>query len=97
MAQTQTDADGRFLMNADTAGVDVYLVAKGGRPATAKSGENNAAIALLSVLGRWQSDPGLAGVRDANSLARLPAAERAGWEKLWADVAAVLAEARKSK
>jgi hypothetical protein len=49
------------------------------------------------VLHLWQNDPGLVGVRDASSLARLPAAERADWEKLWADVAAVLAEARKVK
>jgi hypothetical protein len=52
---------------------------------------------LLSVLHLWQNDPGLAGVRDASSLARLPAAEQSGWEKLWADVAAVLAEVRKTK
>jgi tetratricopeptide (TPR) repeat protein/predicted Ser/Thr protein kinase len=53
--------------------------------------------ALLSMLGRWQNDHDLAGVRDARSLTRLPAAERAGWEKLWADVAAVLVAARKTK
>jgi tetratricopeptide (TPR) repeat protein/predicted Ser/Thr protein kinase len=51
---------------------------------------------LLAVLGCWQNDPALAGVRDATSLARLPAAERAGWQKLWADAAAkALARATK--
>jgi tetratricopeptide (TPR) repeat protein len=35
----------------------------------------------------WQDDPALAGVRDGAALARLPAAERAGWQALWSDVA----------
>jgi hypothetical protein len=48
-------------------------------------------------LGIWQVDPALAGVRDADHLAALPAAERAGWEKLWADVAAVVARASEPK
>jgi tetratricopeptide (TPR) repeat protein len=34
----------------------------------------------------WQSHPGLAGVRDRESLARLPDTERRAWERLWADV-----------
>jgi hypothetical protein len=34
-------------------------------------------------------------VREQDPLARLPDAERAEWEKLWADVKATLAEARK--
>jgi eukaryotic-like serine/threonine-protein kinase len=38
----------------------------------------------------WQADPDLAGVRGPQELAKLPAAERAEWEKLWADVAALL-------
>ncbi|MBX9625006.1 MAG: tetratricopeptide repeat protein, partial [Gemmataceae bacterium] len=33
----------------------------------------------------WHTDRRLAGVRDPDGLARLPADERAGWEKLWAD------------
>src|SRR5262249_40042830 len=41
---------------------------------------------LQEVLLLWQTAPDLAGVRDAGALAALPAAERAGWEKLWADV-----------
>jgi Flp pilus assembly protein TadD len=40
----------------------------------------------------WQRERALAGVRDADALAALPSAERAGWEKLWADVAATLAK-----
>jgi hypothetical protein len=41
----------------------------------------------------WQKDTDLAGVRDAAALAKLPAAERAVWQKLWAEVAATLAKA----
>jgi hypothetical protein len=41
----------------------------------------------------WQQDEDLAGVRDAAALARLPAAERRDWQKVWADVAALLARA----
>jgi hypothetical protein len=39
------------------------------------------------VLGAWEHDPDLAGVR-GEALARLPEPERAAWQKLWADVAA---------
>jgi serine/threonine-protein kinase len=39
----------------------------------------------------WQTDPALADVRDPAPLARLPAGERKEWERLWADVKAVLA------
>jgi serine/threonine protein kinase/Flp pilus assembly protein TadD len=35
----------------------------------------------------WQQDPDLAGVRDAAALAKLPEAERAAWQKLWAGAA----------
>jgi tetratricopeptide (TPR) repeat protein len=46
-------------------------------------------------LNYWLTDPDLAWVREPGRLAALPAVERAGWEKLWADVRAPLAEARK--
>jgi Flp pilus assembly protein TadD len=52
---------------------------------------------LAGDLRHWQFDAALAGARDADRLAALPAAERAGWEKLWADVAAVVAKARERK
>src|SRR5207245_622231 len=42
-------------------------------------------------LTQWQMDPGLATVRDPAKLAKLPAAEREQWQRLWADVAAVIA------
>jgi serine/threonine-protein kinase len=41
------------------------------------------------TLRHWQQDPDLAGVR-GEALARLPAAERNTWRKLWADVDALL-------
>ena len=39
----------------------------------------------------WPTEPALAGVRDPEALAGLPDAERAQWQRFWADVAAVLA------
>jgi serine/threonine-protein kinase len=37
----------------------------------------------------WQTDTALGGVRDRARLAKLPAAERKEWQRLWADVAAL--------
>jgi hypothetical protein len=37
----------------------------------------------------WQKDAGLAAVRDADALPKLPDAERAAWDKLWRDVEAL--------
>jgi ethanolamine utilization protein EutQ (cupin superfamily) len=54
LAQTRSSADGRFTLNAaGTPGTDaiLYVVAKGGTPAANKSGGNNPAIVLMSVLG----------------------------------------------
>jgi tetratricopeptide (TPR) repeat protein len=42
-------------------------------------------------LAAWQTDPGLAGVRERAALAKLSDAERKQWQRLWADVAALLA------
>jgi hypothetical protein len=44
-------------------------------------------------LRHWQADSDLAGMRDAAALARLPQAERAAWQRLWADVQALLEKA----
>jgi Flp pilus assembly protein TadD len=38
----------------------------------------------------WRKNPDLVSVRDAAALAKLPADERAAWQKLWADVDALL-------
>jgi serine/threonine-protein kinase len=44
-------------------------------------------------LQHWQEDSDLAGVRDSQALANLPAAERNDWCKLWAEVATILRQA----
>jgi tetratricopeptide (TPR) repeat protein len=38
----------------------------------------------------WQTDADLAGLRDQDALEKLSAEEREAWQKLWADVAALL-------
>jgi tetratricopeptide (TPR) repeat protein len=45
------------------------------------------------MLLHWQEDHDLAGVRDKDALAKLPAKERAAWEKLWSEVAALMKQA----
>ncbi len=40
-------------------------------------------------LSAWEMDPVLAGVRNQAALMKLPDAERAEWERLWGDVAAL--------
>ena len=45
--------------------------------------------ARLTLAG-WQTDADLAGLRDADAVAKLPAAERDACRKLWADVEALL-------
>jgi hypothetical protein len=45
----------------------------------------------------WLQDRDFNGVRGTRALAKLPEAERAGWRKLWADVAATLAQAQKKR
>jgi hypothetical protein len=42
------------------------------------------------MLQHWQNDTDLAGVRDPAALAKMPEAERADWQKLWADVEALV-------
>jgi tetratricopeptide (TPR) repeat protein len=49
--------------------------------------------AVQQALRHWQQDSDLVGIRDAAALAKLPGAERAVCEQLWADVAALLKEA----
>jgi tetratricopeptide (TPR) repeat protein len=50
--------------------------------------------AAVATLTRWQNDDDLAGVRHSWSLLRLPADERRQWQKLWADVDALLKRAQ---
>ena len=46
---------------------------------------------LRHTLLHWKSDPDLAGIREPDAMARLPAAERAACRTLWAEVNALLA------
>jgi serine/threonine-protein kinase len=46
------------------------------------------------VLRHWKTDGDLASVRAPDALARLPNAERQQWERLWADVDALLRRVR---
>jgi hypothetical protein len=45
---------------------------------------------VAQTLQHWQKDADLAGLRDRAALDKLPAAERDGWQRLWADVDALL-------
>ncbi|HWE39004.1 MAG TPA: tetratricopeptide repeat protein [Isosphaeraceae bacterium] len=45
---------------------------------------------VAQALRRWQAEPDLAGLRDADALARLPEDERRACRALWDDVAATL-------
>jgi serine/threonine protein kinase/Flp pilus assembly protein TadD len=51
-----------------------------------------AGAAVAQTLQHWQTDTDLAGLRDTDALAKLPQAERAACQKLWADVGALLAQ-----
>jgi hypothetical protein len=48
-----------------------------------------------SRLAHWLADTDLSGVREPKALESLPAEEQQQWRKLWAEVRAALAEARK--
>jgi hypothetical protein len=60
----------------------------------AEGGTPQARAAVRKNLLHWQKDTDFDGVRDAAALAKLPDAERAQWQKLWADVAALLQKTR---
>jgi tetratricopeptide (TPR) repeat protein len=62
-----------------------------------KQVENGSAqfrIDLQRILGRWQKDADLAGVRGETALVKLPEAERRQWQMLWTDVENTLAKIR---
>jgi tetratricopeptide (TPR) repeat protein len=48
---------------------------------------------VQQTLQHWQQDADLASVRDKEALAKLPEAERAAWQQLWADVEKLLKKA----
>ncbi len=51
---------------------------------------------MRNDLALWLRDGDLAGVRDADALATLPAEERAAWAKLWADFEALMRKAQEA-
>jgi serine/threonine-protein kinase len=58
-------------------------------------GSSASRAAVVAKLKHWRQDNDLAGVRDREALAALPEDERAGWDKLWTEVAALLDKASK--
>ena len=58
------------------------------------SGGPQARPLVQQTLEYWRVDPDLAGVRDADALAKPPEAERVAWRSLWVEVNALLARAR---
>jgi tetratricopeptide (TPR) repeat protein len=53
---------------------------------------SKAGPAIAELMQHWLKDEDFTGVRGDNALAKLPEDERAGWRKLWADVAEMLAQ-----
>jgi tetratricopeptide (TPR) repeat protein len=49
---------------------------------------------IVQRMQHWLQDPDFDGVRGPEALARLPEAEHAAWQKLWDDVAQMLAKAQ---
>ena len=51
--------------------------------------EPEARAVVLQRMQHWQTETDLAGVRDADALARLPEGERKQWQQLWQEVEAL--------
>ena len=58
-----------------------------------ESGQPQDRASAVRALKHWQTDTDLTIVRDIEALAKLPEAERKGWQALWADVDALLKKA----
>ena len=59
-----------------------------------ESGPPQARPFIAQILYHWKADTDLAGIREADALAKLPEAERKEWQTLWADVDAMLAKSK---
>jgi hypothetical protein len=59
-----------------------------------QTGKAEPVLRLVQQLPRWQTEPNLASVRDANALAALPEKEQAEWRKLWTDVDELIKQIR---
>jgi hypothetical protein len=73
----------------DWLGADLKL-----RSGQLDTGTGAARAEVAQKLRHWKGDPDLAGVRDPEELAKLPEAERAEWQALWADVDRLLERAQ---
>ncbi len=62
-----------------------------------ESGQPQAQPAIIQTVDHWKQDTDLAGVRDADGLATLPADEQKAWRTLWADVDVLLKRAVTSR
>jgi hypothetical protein len=67
LAQTQTSSDGHFQLATDETNVSLYLIAKGGHATVKTGGDNNPAIALLTVLG--SARPGKVVINEMTTVA----------------------------
>jgi tetratricopeptide (TPR) repeat protein len=61
---------------------------------TMEKSAGKAGPAIAQRMQHWQKDTDFAGVRDNKALAKLTEDERLGWQKLWAEVAELLAQAQ---
>ena len=59
-----------------------------------ESGPAQARTAVARTLDHWKQDNDLAAIREAEALAKLPAAEQKEWQALWAEVEALLKRAQ---
>jgi serine/threonine protein kinase/Flp pilus assembly protein TadD len=59
-----------------------------------EKGPEQARPVVVKQMQHWQQDSDFAGVRGPQALAKLPAAERGAWQRLWADVADMLARSQ---
>ena len=55
-----------------------------------ESGPPQARQAIVQTLDHWKQDADLAGIREAEALAKLPAEEQKAWRTLWSDVESLL-------
>jgi hypothetical protein len=61
------------------------------------SDKNPTNSTVKKTLQDWQKDSDLAGIRDPDAVAKLPAEEQEACKKLWADVAALLKKVEEKK
>jgi serine/threonine-protein kinase len=58
-----------------------------------ESGSDPDRVRLTRAVQRWKNETDLAGVRDPDALAKLPAPEQQAWRSFWSDVDALLRKA----